>query len=186
MLPTQYEAFCLAILEALGSGLPVVTSSVPGARDAIVPGANGDLVQDPNNGEELASVLLPYLDPDHRTAVAQNVSGTVADYQCPLSWRGTRRCWRRMPAERFDEPPQVLLLTDADVFAGTEQHMLALACALTYLGVQVRVGGPSPAVLADRAAEKRRRRPDRARNAALWISLLSKLSGANWRADAWT
>ena len=37
VLPTQYEAYCLAILEALGGGLPVVTTDVPGARDPIQP-----------------------------------------------------------------------------------------------------------------------------------------------------
>ena len=45
VLPTQYEAFCLAILEALGSGLPVVTTQVPGAHDAIQPGVNGFLIK---------------------------------------------------------------------------------------------------------------------------------------------
>ena len=46
VLPTQYEAFCLAILEALGSGLPVVTTRVPGAQDAVLPNVNGALVSD--------------------------------------------------------------------------------------------------------------------------------------------
>ena len=47
VLPTQYEAFCLSILEALGSGLPVVTSNVPGAVDAVRPGVNGAVVGRP-------------------------------------------------------------------------------------------------------------------------------------------
>ena len=47
--------------------------------------------------------------------------------------------------------PRVLLLTDADVFAGTERHMLDLAQGLRDLGVDVRIGCPSPAVLAEEA-----------------------------------
>ncbi len=47
-----------------------------------------------------------------------------------------------------------LLLTDSDVFAGTEQHILSLACALKGEGVEVRIGCPSPAPLAERAAER--------------------------------
>ncbi|HLK60948.1 MAG TPA: glycosyltransferase family 4 protein [Chthonomonadaceae bacterium] len=84
VLPTQYEAFCLAILEALGSGLPVVTSMVPGARDAIQPGINGALIADPRNGEELAEALLPLLDRERRETFAAQASETVRPYQWPV------------------------------------------------------------------------------------------------------
>jgi UDP-glucose:(heptosyl)LPS alpha-1,3-glucosyltransferase len=83
VLPTQYEAFCLAILEALGSGLPVVTSSVPGAGDAIVPGVNGAVVHDPKSGEELAAVLSPILDRDRLAALSAGTPGTVERFQWP-------------------------------------------------------------------------------------------------------
>lgn len=83
VLPTQYEAFCLAILEALGSGLPVVTSNVPGAGDAIVPGVNGALVADPRSGEELAAVLEPILDHDRLAALSAAAPGTAGRYQWP-------------------------------------------------------------------------------------------------------
>ena len=83
VLPTQYEAFCLAILEALGSGLPVVTSNVPGAADAILPGVNGSLVEDPLNAEELAAALKPLLDPSLRQQFADRTPATVDKYQWP-------------------------------------------------------------------------------------------------------
>ncbi|HEY2957430.1 MAG TPA: glycosyltransferase family 4 protein [Actinomycetota bacterium] len=83
VLPTQYEAFSLSILEALGSGLPVVTSSVPGAGDAIRLGVNGALVDDPTSGEELASVLQPLLDRDAREALSANAPGSVEAYRWP-------------------------------------------------------------------------------------------------------
>jgi len=83
VLPTQYEAFCLAILEALGSGLPVVTSCVPGARDAIVPGVNGNIIKDPNSGMELAEVLRPYLDAGFRAEVSARAPETVESYRWP-------------------------------------------------------------------------------------------------------
>jgi UDP-glucose:(heptosyl)LPS alpha-1,3-glucosyltransferase len=83
VLPTQYEAFCLAILESLGSGLPVVTSSVPGAADAIQPGVNGELVRDPNNDEELAAVLSAMLDHDTLAAYSARTPQTAVEYQWP-------------------------------------------------------------------------------------------------------
>jgi glycosyltransferase involved in cell wall biosynthesis len=87
VLPTQYEAFCLAILEALGSGLPVVTSSVPGARDAIVDGVNGLLVNDPQSAEELAAALGRMLNVEFRSRVSSQAPGSVARYQWPSVMR---------------------------------------------------------------------------------------------------
>lgn len=83
VLPTQYEAFSLAILEALGSGLPVITSNVPGAHDAIRPGINGYLMEDPKSGEELAAIIRPLLDDEARAALTSQVPRTSEQYQWP-------------------------------------------------------------------------------------------------------
>ena len=48
-------------------------------------------------------------------------------------------------------PLRVILFTDADVFAGTERHMLDLARGLTALGVSAKLACPSPAALEDAA-----------------------------------
>jgi UDP-glucose:(heptosyl)LPS alpha-1,3-glucosyltransferase len=87
VLPTQYEAFCLAILEALGSGLPVVTTNVPGARDAIVSGENGLLINRPDDGEELAAALARMTDADFRACLTDRAPATVAKYQWPVVMR---------------------------------------------------------------------------------------------------
>jgi UDP-glucose:(heptosyl)LPS alpha-1,3-glucosyltransferase len=83
VLPTQYEAFSLAILEALGSGVPVITSDVPGARDAILPGENGALIRDPKSAEELAAALSPLLDDMRRAALTATTPATAAKYRWP-------------------------------------------------------------------------------------------------------
>src|SRR5690349_4162369 len=46
----------------------------------------------------------------------------------------------------------ILLLTDADVFAGTEKHILDLAQALVQEDVRPIIGCPVPSPLADRAS----------------------------------
>lgn len=83
VLPTQYEAFCLAILESLGSGLPVITTTVPGARDAIVHNVNGMIVQDPLNAEELAEAIRRGVDSATRASWSTAAPGTVTQYQWP-------------------------------------------------------------------------------------------------------
>ena len=83
VLPTQYEAFCLAILESLGSGLPVITSGVPGARDAIQPGLNGYIVEDPKDADGLAGAIRPLLDHDRIAALSATTPATVEQYQWP-------------------------------------------------------------------------------------------------------
>ncbi len=81
VLPTQYEAFSLAILEALGSGVPVITSDVPGARNAICIGVNGFLINDPNDGEQLAEAIAVLLDDDTRSAFSARTPKTVEEFQ---------------------------------------------------------------------------------------------------------
>ena len=82
VLPTQYEAFSLAILEALGSGLPVITSNVPGARDAIQPQKNGLLLQNPNDPEELAEALRQSTQA-RLCEMSEAAPDTVIQYQWP-------------------------------------------------------------------------------------------------------
>jgi UDP-glucose:(heptosyl)LPS alpha-1,3-glucosyltransferase len=87
VLPTQYEAFCLAILEALGSGLPILTTDVPGARDAIISGENGLLINDPDGAEELAAAINRLTSADFRNRLSIQAPRSVAPYQWPVVMR---------------------------------------------------------------------------------------------------
>jgi glycosyltransferase involved in cell wall biosynthesis len=75
-----------------------------------------------------------------------------------------------MPPEST-APARVLLLTDADVFAGTEQHILMLACALRRKQIDVFIGCPQPSPLADRAS-----------TAGIAVIALPKRGRVDWRA----
>lgn len=84
VLPTQYEAFALAVVEALASGLPVLTTNVPGAGDLIEPGVNGYIQGDPLDSEELANLLraAASLGAEDRAAMGQAAARSVRG----LSW----------------------------------------------------------------------------------------------------
>ena len=83
VLPTQYEAFCLTILEALGSGLPVITTDVPGARDVVRDGVNGKLIGNPDNVDGLAEAMASLCNKRITQEMSQETSSSVAGYKWP-------------------------------------------------------------------------------------------------------
>ena len=80
VLPTRYEAFSLAVVEALASGLPVITTDVPGARDLIVDDVNGRIQRDPFSSEELAALLRGATVGDRYRAWATHAAESVRDH----------------------------------------------------------------------------------------------------------
>ncbi|MDZ4817078.1 MAG: glycosyltransferase family 4 protein [Verrucomicrobiota bacterium] len=60
-LPSLYEPFSNACLEALASGLPVVTSAINGFSEVLTE-STGSVVQDPTDAASLAGALKGYLD----------------------------------------------------------------------------------------------------------------------------
>ncbi len=78
VLPTRYEAWGLVIVEALGSGLPVVTSRLAGAAVAVHDRETGWLLEDPEDPRELAEALLWSL--SSAPAQAHAISASVREY----------------------------------------------------------------------------------------------------------
>jgi UDP-glucose:(heptosyl)LPS alpha-1,3-glucosyltransferase len=78
-LPTRYEAWGLVIVEALASGLPVVTSRLAGAAITVSDRDTGWLLDDPEDPVELAQALRWALS-DAPTG-AQEVAASVASYR---------------------------------------------------------------------------------------------------------
>jgi len=65
--PTFYDSCSLTVLEALASGLPVVTTRSNGAADAVVSEEGGRVIEDPANVEDLAESIAHYFDEGRRT-----------------------------------------------------------------------------------------------------------------------
>ncbi len=62
VLPTIYEPFSNACLEAMAAGLPVVTSRVNGVSEVMEAGVSGAVVEDPTDDAALARCIEPFLD----------------------------------------------------------------------------------------------------------------------------
>jgi glycosyltransferase involved in cell wall biosynthesis len=77
--PSLWEGLPLALLKAMGAGLPVVATRVSGSREAIVDGVNGSLVA-PGDPEALARAILElHRHPEIRRRLGDAAHGTVAE-----------------------------------------------------------------------------------------------------------
>ncbi len=69
--PTFYDPFSNVCLEAMASGLPVVTSSHNGAAEILQEGESGFVIPDPNWTDLLRERIRLLLDPGAREAMSQ-------------------------------------------------------------------------------------------------------------------
>lgn len=79
VLPSLYEPFSNACLEAMSRGLPVVTTEMNGASEALLSGENGVVVRDPADIKGLAGAINQALElkreaigPIHRRILARH------------------------------------------------------------------------------------------------------------------
>jgi UDP-glucose:(heptosyl)LPS alpha-1,3-glucosyltransferase len=84
-LPTIYDPCSNVVLEALAGGRPVITTAANGASEFIAPGANGVILEKPDDRHALATALDEYLDRALDPAVQQSAVAAVAG----LSWPKT-------------------------------------------------------------------------------------------------
>ena len=80
LVGSHYEAFSLVMLEALAHGLPIVTTEVNGAREAVEPGVNGFIV--PRDPAALAEAIRRIAaDPAGHAAMRAAARARAAQFQ---------------------------------------------------------------------------------------------------------
>lgn len=75
LLPTLYDPFSNACLEALAAGLPVITTSANGFAEVIEAGVEGEVLQDPSDSRAMAEAIWGWRDPERRNAVQPRLAG---------------------------------------------------------------------------------------------------------------
>jgi UDP-glucose:(heptosyl)LPS alpha-1,3-glucosyltransferase len=70
--PAIYEPFSNACVEALASGLPVITSWGNGASEIIEQGKSGAIIEDPGDTVALAEAIRPFLDTKFRLLASRH------------------------------------------------------------------------------------------------------------------
>ncbi|MEE9196564.1 MAG: glycosyltransferase family 4 protein, partial [bacterium] len=98
-LPTLYDPCSNACLEALASGLPVVTSAADGASEASVDGDNGMVLRDPLERAEVAQALKRALALE-RAAVVEVSDRMLRPYDWDHHRRAMLECYEEVLAKR--------------------------------------------------------------------------------------
>lgn len=73
VLPTLYDSFAYSILEAMASGLPVVTTLNAGASELLDPREHGAVLEAPCAPPRLAEAVIEWSDPQRRAASAASL-----------------------------------------------------------------------------------------------------------------
>lgn len=80
LMPSKWEGFGLAAVEAMNTGLPVIASDVIGLKEIInVPETCGVIVS-PSHPEEIADAMEKLLDSDLRKTLGQNAFNRSSDF----------------------------------------------------------------------------------------------------------
>lgn len=80
VLPTLYDPFSNACLEALAAGLPVVTTVDNGFSEILTPGVDGEVVPHASDVDGLASALTAWSDPARRASARGTIRAKAARF----------------------------------------------------------------------------------------------------------
>ncbi len=96
VLPTFFDPFANATLEAMASGLPVITSRRNGAAEILTPGVDGLVVDDPADAGALAAAIASLGDPDRRAEMGTRARRTALHYPWEGPLRATQDVYRKV------------------------------------------------------------------------------------------
>jgi UDP-glucose:(heptosyl)LPS alpha-1,3-glucosyltransferase len=91
VLPTWYDPFSNACLEAASFGLPVVTTAENGFAEVIAEGEEGNAIADPGDVGALASALEGWADPGRRRVAAERLRAKMAGFSVEANLEATLR-----------------------------------------------------------------------------------------------
>ncbi|HYB19835.1 MAG TPA: glycosyltransferase family 4 protein, partial [Thermodesulfobacteriota bacterium] len=77
VLPTIYDPFSNACLEALATGIPVLTTRTNGIAELIIDRQNGFLIQDPMNSGEISEKILAFFASAEKTPLKEEARKTT-------------------------------------------------------------------------------------------------------------
>lgn len=89
LLPSFYDPFGLAVLEAAACGLPVITSRFTGASELFRDGREGFILDDPADEASMAARLSMLIDPQYRAAMGAAARRLAEQFSLDRNYRET-------------------------------------------------------------------------------------------------
>jgi UDP-glucose:(heptosyl)LPS alpha-1,3-glucosyltransferase len=100
VFPSLYDPFANVHLEALASGLPVITTTSAGGSEIIEEGANGYVLSEPQDTEKMARCILELLDPLKRKRMSENAVESVKDFTVERNTREVAALYEEVLREK--------------------------------------------------------------------------------------
>jgi UDP-glucose:(heptosyl)LPS alpha-1,3-glucosyltransferase len=95
MLST-FDTFGMVVLEAMAAGLPVAVSGTVGARDVVVPGENGFVIEEPQRPAEVAAILSILLNARERERMGEAARRTAREHSWEKAAGRVEEHYRRL------------------------------------------------------------------------------------------
>lgn len=89
ILPTIYDPFSNACLEALAAGLPVITTLANGFSEILDAGVNGEVLTDPTDISSVARAIEAWRDPARREAIRPQLKALAGRYTIEANLQAT-------------------------------------------------------------------------------------------------
>lgn len=89
VLPTLYDPFSNACLEAFAAGLPVITTKANGFSEILTPGLNGEAIEDPSQIDSLATALKEWGSPGRAAGARDAIRGHARNFTIEQNTRLT-------------------------------------------------------------------------------------------------
>jgi UDP-glucose:(heptosyl)LPS alpha-1,3-glucosyltransferase len=93
--PTFYDACSLTVLEALASGLPVITTHSNGASGIITQGQEGFVISDPRDGQALVEKISFFLNRERIERASIAARNLAESYSLERNWREMENTFQR-------------------------------------------------------------------------------------------
>lgn len=100
VFPTLYDPFANVHLEALASGLPVITTSSAGGSEIIEEESNGFVLGAPEDTARLTECILELLDPGTRERMSGQAIESVRDFTCERNAREVASLYEEVVREK--------------------------------------------------------------------------------------
>lgn len=97
VLPTVYDPFSNACLEALSYGMPVITTATNGFAEIIVSGLHGEVIDRADDVEALQQAIEKWIDPSRRESARQPCAEIARSYTMKRNVEQTLNVLERLP-----------------------------------------------------------------------------------------